>query len=180
TLILPWHMQQDGVSLATLIGLGAEDAEASSAFWQALQFGRFWFWPVVVALALALPGALPFGSASTRGRVLIVAGSCGLFAIIAQGIAIGIQGWTYPFLEAAFGELQDRQFGMGLGGALGFIGFLVLLTDGLALRGYFKGDRCLGHADPAMAYAAGWRQPCDTDGAWRAGCGSRIGPMAGA
>ncbi|MFM8614321.1 MAG: hypothetical protein ACKOC9_06300 [Alphaproteobacteria bacterium] len=74
TLILPWHMQQDGVSLATLIGLGAEDAEASSAFWQALHFGRFWFWPVIVALALALPGALPFANARVRGRMLIFDG----------------------------------------------------------------------------------------------------------
>jgi iron(III) transport system permease protein len=146
TLILPWHMQQDGVSLATLIGLGAEDAEAASALWQALHFGRFWFWPLVAALALALPGALPFGSASTRGRVLIIAGSLGLLSIIAQGFAIGIQGWNYPFLEATFGELQDRQFGMGLGGALSFIGFLILLTDGLALRGYFKGDRFISGA----------------------------------
>jgi iron(III) transport system permease protein len=146
TLILPWHMQQDGVSLATLIGLGAEDAEAASALRQALSFDRFWFWPLVAALALALPGALPFGSASTRGRVLIIAGSFGLLSIIAQGFAIGIQGWNYPFLEATFGELQDRQFGMGLGGALSFIGFLILLTDGLALRGYFKGDRFIAGA----------------------------------
>ena len=68
TLILPWHMQQDGISLVMLMGLGTEDAEAASALWQALNFGRFWFWPVIAALVLALPGALPLADARLRGR----------------------------------------------------------------------------------------------------------------
>ncbi|MCC7283157.1 MAG: hypothetical protein IT556_12285, partial [Acetobacteraceae bacterium] len=34
--ILPWHMQQDGLTPAGLWGLGAEDPEAASALWQAL------------------------------------------------------------------------------------------------------------------------------------------------
>ena len=60
TLILPWHMQQDGVSLAALMALGGDDAEAASALWQALHFGRFWFWPIIAEVFLALPSALPF------------------------------------------------------------------------------------------------------------------------
>jgi iron(III) transport system permease protein len=146
TVLLPWHMQQDGVTLDTLFALGQQDPEAASALWQALAHGRFWFWPVIAALALALPGALPAGPAARRARFLVWGGGLGLLAIVAQGFAIGVQGWSYPWLAALFGELNDRQFGIGLGGSLAFVGCLILLTDGLALRGLFRGDRFISGA----------------------------------
>ncbi|MCZ8148811.1 MAG: iron ABC transporter permease, partial [Roseomonas sp.] len=141
TLLLPWHMQQDGLTFPGLMAFGREEAEASSALWQALAFGRFWFWPVLAGLALALPGALPGMARARRADFLVWGGGFALVAIIAQGLAIGIQGWSWPGLSALFGELDDRQFGIGLGGSLAAVGSLILLTDGLALRGFFKGDR---------------------------------------
>jgi iron(III) transport system permease protein len=146
TAVLPWHMQQDGLTLAGLVALGAEDPEAASALWQAAAHGRWWFWPVVAGIALALPGALPAGPAARRAGFLLAGGGLGLAAIVAQGLAIGVMGWSFPWLEATFGELGDRQFGIGLGGSLGFIGCLVMVTDGLALRGLFKGDRFVAGA----------------------------------
>jgi iron(III) transport system permease protein len=145
-VVLPWHMQQDGLAMAGLVALGQEDPEAASALTQAMQHGRWWFWPVLACLALALPGALPGGSAARRAGFLLAGGGLGLLAIVAQGLAIGVQGWSFPWLEAAFGELGDRQFGFGLGGSLAFVGCLVMLTDGLALRGLFKGDRFVSGA----------------------------------
>ncbi|WP_249732190.1 iron ABC transporter permease [Roseococcus sp. SDR] len=142
--LLPWHMQQDGV--AGLFALRAEEADAASALGQAWFHGRFWFWPVLAALALALPGAL-----ARRSVFLLAGGGLGLLAIVAQGFAIGIQGWSWPFLEAWFGPLEERQFGMGLGGALCFLGCLLLVTDGLALRGFFKGDRFVAGAVGVLA-----------------------------
>jgi iron(III) transport system permease protein len=146
TLLVPWHMQQDGLTLTGLLAIGQEDPEAASALWQAAAHGRWWFWPVLAALVLALPGAAPFGQAPARARFLLLGGGLGVLAVIAQGLAIGVQGWSYPWLEALFGELGDRQFGIGLGGALTFLGFLVMCTDGLALRGLFKGDRFVAGA----------------------------------
>jgi iron(III) transport system permease protein len=146
TALVPWHMQQDGLTALGLMAFGQPDPEAASALWQALSHGRFWFWPVVACLVLALPGALPFGSASRRAAFLLAGGGLGLVAIVAQGLAIGVMGWSFPWLEARFGELGDRQFGIGLGGSLAFIGCLVMLTDGLALRGLFKGDRFVAGA----------------------------------
>jgi iron(III) transport system permease protein len=143
TLLLPWHMQQDGVTLRGLLALGVEDPDAASALWQALAHGRFWFWPVVAAIALGLPAVRP-GRRFPGAR--IAAGALGLAAIVTQGLAIGVQGWSFPWLEVAFGELGDRQFGLGLGGAVATLGFLFLLTDGLALRGLFKGDRFVSGA----------------------------------
>ncbi|MBK1657213.1 ABC transporter permease [Paracraurococcus ruber] len=135
TALLPWNMQQDGVTLAGLWAWGAEDAEAASALWQAVAHGRWWFWPVSAALILALPGLR--GAAGWQ----VAAGALGLAAVIGQGLAIGVQGWRWAWLEGAFGPLEDRQFGIGLGGTVTLLGFLFLLTGGLARRGLFRGDR---------------------------------------
>ncbi len=134
-VVLPWHMQQDGLSLAGLWALRAGDGEAASALGQALWHGHFWFWLVLAALALA-----------GMRRLAIWGGGLGLAAIAGQGLAIGVQGWSWPVLEQAFGELGDRQFGIGLGGVLATLGFLLLFTDGLARHGFFKGDRFVAGA----------------------------------
>ena len=75
--VLPWHMQQDGVTLAGLWAMPAEDADAAAALTQALRFGRGWFWPVVAALLVALPGhhRAPARLAARR-RAVRPAGDC--------------------------------------------------------------------------------------------------------
>lgn len=151
TLILPWHMQQDGVTLRGLFALGQEDAEAASALWQAFAHGRFWFWPVVAAVVAALPAALPRSQRAGQAPLLLLAGGLGVAAIAVQGLAIGVQGWSTPWLTDTFGELNDRQFGIGIGGAVATVGFLFLFTDGLALRGMFKGDRFVSGAVGLLA-----------------------------
>jgi iron(III) transport system permease protein len=138
--LLPWHMQQDGVRFATLFALFSGDAEAASALGQALFHGRFWFWPMLLACLLAVPGFLAHNP-MRKGAFFALAGALGLVALIAQGWLIGLRGWTYPWLVSAFGELNDRQFGIGWGGVFAFSGFLLLMMEGLALRGNFGGDR---------------------------------------
>lgn len=151
TAVLPWHMQQDGLAFSGLWAFGNADPEAASALWQALAQGRFWFWPVLGAPVLALPGVLPVASAARRAAFLCWGGGLGLAAIAAQGLAIGVQGWSYGWLALLFGALDDRQFGIGLGGTLAALGLLLLLTDGLALRGLFKGDRFVAGAVGVLA-----------------------------
>ena len=149
--VVPWNMQQDGLSLATVIGFGQSDPEAASALWQAAAHGRFWFWPVVAGLLLALPGALPMLPRPARALWLLAGGGFGLAALVAQGLAIGVQGWSWPWMEALFGPLDDRQFGIGLGGAMTAVALLLLVTDGFALRGAFKGDRFVAGAVGVLA-----------------------------
>ena len=139
--IVPWHMQQDGLSVAGLFRPLNSDPEAASAVGQAALHHRWWFWPVIAALGLGAPALLPTLSRGTRGALLIAAGLLGVAAIMAQGWFIGLRGWSYPGLEAVFGDLGDRQFGIGLGGTIAFTAFAALTAHGVALRGYFGGDR---------------------------------------
>ncbi|MGE0714438.1 MAG: ABC transporter permease [Alphaproteobacteria bacterium] len=153
-VLLPWHMQQAGLGPGDLLAVASDDPEAASAAAQALRHGRFWLWPVLAALALGAPAALLATLARPRrAALLVVAGALGLAAIAAQGFAVGIQGWSAPWLEQAFGTLDDRQFGIGIGGAAAAVGFLFMATDGLALGGRFRGDRFTAGAVGLLAGA---------------------------
>ena len=59
---------------------------------------------------------------------------------MAQGFAIGIDGWEFSVLEHAFGPLGTRQFGMGYGALLTLGGLFFLFTTALAARGAVNGD----------------------------------------
>ena len=71
---------------------------------------------------------------------LIAAGLLGLALIIAQGFAVGLNGWNWATLTTLFGTPGPSQNGMGLGAALTSASFLMLLCHGLAARGWCRGD----------------------------------------
>jgi iron(III) transport system permease protein len=144
--LLPWNMLQDGINTGNALALFAADADSASALGQGLFHGRWWFWPVLAALAIVLSSLLPSLGKRRRGDLLLSGGWLGLVAIGAQGWFIGVHGWSYDALTHAFGELNDRQFGMGWGGCITFAAFVVLTTTGLALRGRFGGDRFVAGA----------------------------------
>jgi iron(III) transport system permease protein len=73
-------------------------------------------------------------------RVLLAAGAGGLAYLLLQAFAIGLRGWEFAFLEAIFGPLETRQFGLGYGALLVGAALLFFLTQGLAARGAVKGD----------------------------------------
>ena len=72
--------------------------------------------------------------------MLLSAGIAGVIYTLGQGFAIGARGFAFESLEAAFGPLAGKQFGLGLGAAVVLTAFLMMASLGLALRGYFKGD----------------------------------------
>jgi iron(III) transport system permease protein len=153
--VVPWHMLQDGLTPASLVAVSSDDPETASALAQALFHGRWWFWPVLLAVAAAPAGLRPGLARRTRGRILASAGGFGLAALGMQAWLIGLRGWTYPGLATALGDLGDRQFGIGLGGTLTFVGLLLLLTEGLALLGRFGGDRFVAGAVGILAASIG-------------------------
>ena len=140
-VILPWHMLEDGLTLPRLFGLASGEVDNASAVAEAARFGRFWLWPPILALVLALPAFLPGVARARAAFFLGLAGWLGVAGIVLQGWLIGPRGWNYPALEATFGSLASGQFGIGMGGALAFLAFLFMITDSLALRGKFGGDR---------------------------------------
>jgi iron(III) transport system permease protein len=135
--LLPWHLVA-GEWFDFLIAFTADGplSAAGLAF-----IGRaWWLAPIAMALVLAtwpLVGRLPKEQAA---RWLIAAGLLGLAFIVAQGFAIGIQGWSRPLLGAILGEPGPTQAGMGFGAALTTTAFLMLLCYGLAGRGWCRGD----------------------------------------
>lgn len=146
-LLLPWYMQGEGWELlAAFTG----DENAASALSLALFHGRWWFWPII----LTALGPTYFWLAPTkpfRARTLIASGAALLIAVTLQAWLIGLRGWSYPWLTDAFGDLDQRQFGVGLGAVCTFTGAMLLLSRGLTLAGYFGGDRFVSAAVALLA-----------------------------
>ena len=138
--VLPWYAIDGGYwSFVWLDGFPL-DKDFAPAVVQIPGHDRWWLIPVGLAL-------LPPLCVLRRGRtdplfasVLLGAGIFGLVYTLAQGFAIGIQGWEYETLKNAFGELGDRQFGLGYGALLVLGAFLFFVARGVAARGAIKGD----------------------------------------
>ncbi|NCO16433.1 MAG: iron ABC transporter permease, partial [Alphaproteobacteria bacterium] len=101
---------------------------------------KLWLAPLLAALLAPLAVLGRRKSDPVYGRVLVGAGAFGFGWMVAQGLGIGLHGFAAPWLEALFGVLDDRQFGMGYGALLTASAFLFLLTQGLAARGAVRGD----------------------------------------
>ena len=101
---------------------------------------KIWLMPLI------LPLLAPFAILRRRktdpiyAKVLILSGAIGFAYLIAQGFGIGIRGWSFGWLQAAFGPLENRQFGMGYGRLLVASAYLFFFTQGIAARGAVNGD----------------------------------------
>lgn len=119
-----WPLEEDYAPAAVLIGMGQ----------------KLWLAPLLLALVAPL---LVLGRRKTvplYAQVLLVAGAFGFAWLVAQGLGIGLRGFTAEWLNALFGPLDDRQFGMGYGAMITASAFLFLFTQGLAARGAINGD----------------------------------------
>jgi iron(III) transport system permease protein len=154
-IVLPWHMLEDGLTWRSAFALFSPDADTASALAQAAFFGRWWLWPVIVALVLAGPAAFAGVPRRLRAALLAVAGVFGLAAFLIQAWCIGVRGFVYPWLETVFGAMDDRQLGLGWGGLVTFVALVVLTTDSLALKGRFGGDRFVAAAVGVLVAAIG-------------------------
>ena len=72
--------------------------------------------------------------------MLLAGGFGSALALLATGFAIGARGWSFSWLERAFGALGGQQFGMGWGAAIALVALTVLGAFGMARRGLFRGD----------------------------------------
>ncbi len=116
------------------------DEDYAPAAFLIAQGKKLWLAPLLVALILPLFALRRPKSDPWFARLLILSGAIGFGWLIAQGFSIGIRGFNFDWLEAVFGDLGDRQFGMGYGGMITASAFLFLLTQGVAARGAINGD----------------------------------------
>ncbi len=139
--LLPWYGIEDGFwSFEWLIdGYPFDDDYAPAAFLIA-QGEKLWLSPLLIPLVLPLFALRCSKSDPAYARLLVLAGSIGFAWMIAQGFSIGIRGYNFEWMNAAFGPLDDRQFGMGYGAMLCASAYLFLLTQGIAARGAVNGD----------------------------------------
>ena len=122
-LLLPWYkMPPEGPAAAFPSALGHALA------------GRGWLWPVVLAMvALA---ALVW-----RGRPPVRLAAGGLVLMLAAAFLVGLNGPAFSWVAALFPAAQTGQTGLGWGGFLAGASFVGMTGDGLAARGFCRGDR---------------------------------------
>ena len=137
---VPWYGVEDFFKFEWLIDGYPFDADYAPAAFLLGQAEKLWLAPLILPLLAPFAVLLKRKSDPLYARVLIVAGAIGLGWIILQGFSIGIRGWNFDWLQVFFGDLNDRQYGMGYGGMLVTVAFLFLFTQGIAARGAINGD----------------------------------------
>ncbi len=129
--VLPWYWQ-DTESAATLV----------------LRGQAVWLLPPGLCVLAVGYGALkPMGTPS-RAWWMCAAAALGLLWLLWQGFAIGLGGVHWPWFAslASFGlpdlraQMQAGQAGLGWGGLLLLLSLLLLMSQGVAAWGKFKGD----------------------------------------
>ena len=139
--VLPWYGVEDGFfRLGWLLDGYPFDADYAPAAFLIAQGEKLWLAPMLLALIAPLLIMRRLKSDRAYAVVLILSGAFGFSWLIAQGFGIGIRGFAFDWLNALFGELGDRQFGMGYGAMLLASSFLFLFTQGIAARGAINGD----------------------------------------
>ena len=137
---VPWYGVEDFFKFEWLIDGYPFDADYAPAAFLLGKAEKLWLAPLILPLLAPFAVLRKRKSDPLYARVLIVAGAVGLGWIILQGFSIGIRGWNFGWLQVFFGDLNDRQYGMGYGGMLVAVAFLFLFTQGIAARGAINGD----------------------------------------
>ncbi len=140
-LILPWYVVEDGLfSFDWLYDGYPFDTDYAPAVFLITQGEKFWLAPLLAPLVAVLMAIGRKKSDPLYPTLLIYSGLFGFAWLAFQGLGIGLRGWQFDWLEALFGPLDDRQFGMGYGALLLAAAFLFLFTQGIAARGAINGD----------------------------------------
>lgn len=139
-LLFPWYGVEDFFTFEWLVDGYPFDTDYAPAAFLIAQGEKIWLAPVVLGLLAPLAVLGRRKTDPMFGKILIIAGAFGFGWMILQGFAIGIRGWNFEWTKALFGDLGDRQFGMGWGALICAAAFLFLFTQGIAARGAINGD----------------------------------------
>ncbi|RJT40684.1 iron ABC transporter permease [Mesorhizobium waimense] len=140
-VLLPWYGLRDNFfTLSWLFDGYPFDDNVAPALFLVLQGQKLWLAPLGILLLAPLLLWRRKKADPYFGHLLIAVGAAGFAYLMLQGFGIGLRGFQWSWLTALFGELDDRQFGMGWGALLVSGAFLFLCTLGLAGRGAVGGD----------------------------------------
>jgi iron(III) transport system permease protein len=129
-LLLPWYASEGFWGFSWLARLG--DAANAPAMLQALIHGKQWLGLLFVPLAAAATVWRFVAQRERAGLLLAVAGAAGLAILVIQGFL-----FRHPSITP---EGWPTQPGMGYGALLTGCAFLMLMCEGLAMRGLCRGD----------------------------------------
>jgi iron(III) transport system permease protein len=139
--LLPWYgLDRNFFTFYWLFRGWPLDSKLAPALFLILQGKSLWLAPLLPLLLAPLLLWRRDKSDPAFAKILIAIGAAGFCWFFLQGFAIGLRGWQWGWLEALFGPLGDRQFGMGYGAMLTAGAFLFLFTAGIAARGAVGGD----------------------------------------
>jgi iron(III) transport system permease protein len=140
-VLIPWYGVDDGFfRFEWLLDGYPFDPDFAPAAFLLIQGKKLWLGPLLLPLVVSLLVLKLRKNDPAYGIILILVGAVGFSILIAQGFSIGIRGFNFDWLTVIFGDLADRQFGMGYGALLLASSFLFILTQGIAARGAVNGD----------------------------------------
>lgn len=139
--LVPWYgLDSNFFSLSWVFRGYPFNEKVAPGLFLILQGKKLWLAPFLLLLLLPLALYGRRKSDPMFSKILIWAGAIGIAWFFIEGYGIGLRGWRYEWLNSLFGELGDRQFGMGYGAMLTACAFLFFLCLGVAARGAVGGD----------------------------------------
>ena len=139
--LLPWYgLDSNFFTLSWVFNGYPFDDDVAPALFLVLQGQKLWLAPLGLLLVAPLLSVRRKKSDPLFGFLFIAVGGLGFVYFLLQGFGIGLRGFQWQWLTTLFGEIDDRQFGMGWGALLVSGSFLFLFTLGLAARGAVGGD----------------------------------------
>jgi iron(III) transport system permease protein len=121
--VLPWYGERIEGS-ALVLAFSAE---------------RWWLAPAVLGWLVAVMAWRLHRGSVWRGSLMLAAALFGLAWILLQGFAVGMHGLDWAWFSF-FGPVTQGQPGLGWGGFLALAFFTLLLSQGMAALGKFRGD----------------------------------------
>ena len=134
---LPVLLALGALALAAIPWYGERvDGSALALAWSA---GRWWLAPPALGWLAVLAGWATPATSIWRGRVLSAGALFGLAWTLLQGFAVGMQGLDWAWFSV-FGPVAEGQPGLGSGGFVSLAVFTLMLSQGIAASGRFRGD----------------------------------------
>jgi iron(III) transport system permease protein len=137
--LLPWYMIEEMELGSVRRAAGYPFGEAGTGLALALS-GSWWLLPLALPLFAGLVVGFGARSGDRAAPWLAICGFAGFGYLLVQGFAIGLNGWNADWLVNVLGGQGPAQRGMGLGALAVACALLLLGCQGLARRGWCRGD----------------------------------------